>query len=70
MDHGFTPGTPRRGFLGQVAAAAVGVGAASLLPMTAHAAAMTTSAANASVESIGQRAPCEIGRSTNRIGHG
>ena len=50
MDHGFTPGTPRRGFMGQVAAAAVGVGAASLLPMTAHAAAMTPTAVDPKLE--------------------
>lgn len=50
MDHGSTPGTPRRGFLGQVAAAAVGVGAASLLPMTAHAAAMTSTAVDPQLE--------------------
>lgn len=41
-----TPGTPRRGFLGSVAAAAVGLGAASLLPESAHAAALTSSAAD------------------------
>lgn len=32
MEDAFSPGTPRRGFLGQVAAAAVGLGATSLLP--------------------------------------
>jgi intracellular sulfur oxidation DsrE/DsrF family protein len=50
MDHGSTPWTPRRGFLGQVAAAAVGAGAASLLPMTAHAAAMTSPAVDPQLE--------------------
>jgi intracellular sulfur oxidation DsrE/DsrF family protein len=41
MEEGPVPGTPRRGFLGQVAAV---VGAASLLPITAHAAALTSAA--------------------------
>ena len=50
MDDGYTPGTPRRGFLGQVAAAAVGVSAATLLPMTAHAAALAPTAADPKLE--------------------
>jgi intracellular sulfur oxidation DsrE/DsrF family protein len=47
MEEGLTPGTPRRGFLGQVAAA---VGAASLLPMTAHAAALSSTAVDPQLE--------------------
>lgn len=44
------PGTPRRGFLGSVAAAAVGMGAATLLPDAAHAAALASSAADPKLE--------------------
>jgi intracellular sulfur oxidation DsrE/DsrF family protein len=50
LDDSLTPGTPRRGFLGQVAAAAVGVGSAALLPMTAHAAALAQTAADPALE--------------------
>ncbi len=38
MHDPFTTGTPRRGFLGRVAAAAAGLGAASLIPVPAEAA--------------------------------
>lgn len=44
------PGTPRRGFLGSVAAAAVGLGAASLVPAQAHAAALASSAVDPKLE--------------------
>jgi intracellular sulfur oxidation DsrE/DsrF family protein len=37
MEDALSPGTPRRGFLGQVAAAAVGLGATGLLPAAAAA---------------------------------
>lgn len=50
MENGPTSGTPRRGFLGQVAAAAVGVGAASLLPASAHAAAFASTAVDPQLE--------------------
>lgn len=45
-----TPGTPRRGFLGSVAAAAVGLGAAGLMPTEAHALAATSSAVDPKLE--------------------
>ncbi|MES2304840.1 MAG: hypothetical protein V4558_05005 [Gemmatimonadota bacterium] len=44
MSDDSTPGTPRRGFLGQVAAAAVGLGAAGLMPATAAAEAYVAAA--------------------------
>jgi len=45
-----TPGTPRRGFLGSVAAAAVGLGAASLMPPAAHALAAASSTVDPKLE--------------------
>ena len=50
LDDSLTSGTPRRGFLGQVAAAAVGVGSAALLPITAHAASLAPTAADPALE--------------------
>ncbi|MEO5799656.1 MAG: twin-arginine translocation signal domain-containing protein [Gemmatimonadales bacterium] len=45
-----TPGTARRGFLGSVAAAAVGLGAASLMPESAHASAFAPGAVDPKLE--------------------
>jgi len=50
MDDALTPGTPRRGFLGSVAAAAVGLGATSLLPTAAQAAAVASTAVDPQLE--------------------
>ena len=45
-----TPDTPRRGFLGRMAAAAVGFGAAGLLPAPARAATVASPAADSKLE--------------------
>lgn len=50
MHDPFTTGTPRRGFLGRVAAAAVGLGAASLIPMPAEAATGRSAAVDPKLE--------------------
>jgi hypothetical protein len=50
MSNEFTPGTPRRGFLGRMAAAAVGLGAVGLMPESARAAVGTSSAADPKLE--------------------
>ncbi len=50
MEDSLTPGTPRRGFLGSVAAAAVGLGATTLLPTAAQAAAIASTAVDPQLE--------------------
>ena len=50
MHDDFTPGTPRRGFLGRMAAAAVGLGAVGLMPMPARAESGTSRSADPKLE--------------------
>lgn len=50
MEDSLTPGTPRRGFLGRVVAAAVGLGATSLLPTAAQAASVASAAVDPQLE--------------------
>ena len=50
MHEDFTPGTPRRGFLGRVAAAAVGLGAVGLMPTPARAEAVASRSADPELE--------------------
>lgn len=50
MHDDFTPGTPRRGFLGRLAAAAVGLGAVGLMPTPGRAEAGTSRTADPTLE--------------------